>query len=130
MGRPFSIEHDGLDRIAIRGELDMATAPRLAEVLGGVRGDVLVECQGLEFIDSTGLGGGHPEPTGVSPSEATGSSCEVSPATVRRIFEVAGLDQVSTSTPRVEPSTVTSASTHRAGSRTGLASDFIAPPLS
>ena len=93
VGGPFSIEHDGADRIAIRGELDLATAPELAEVFGGVRGDVLVECQELEFIDTTGLqviiqahrrlaeGGHRVVLRGLS------RNC-------RRIFEVAGLDEV------------------------------------
>jgi anti-sigma B factor antagonist len=38
------------------GELDLATAPKLGDVLGAiVSGDVVVDLSGLSFIDSTGF---------------------------------------------------------------------------
>ena len=53
-------EVGGWTVVAIRGQLDVATAPRFRQVLveaqygGGV--DVVVDLAGLEFIDSMGLG--------------------------------------------------------------------------
>lgn len=42
--------------VAPQGELDLATAPQLAGVLGEHRADdVLVDLRGLTFIDSSGL---------------------------------------------------------------------------
>lgn len=38
------------------GELDLAAAPRLVSTLERLRGDVDVDCSGLEFIDAAGLG--------------------------------------------------------------------------
>ncbi len=45
--------------IAVRGEVDMVTAPalneQLTDVLGAERGDVLVDLNDTSFLDSTGL---------------------------------------------------------------------------
>jgi anti-sigma B factor antagonist len=46
--------------IVVRGEVDMATAPQLRELLhsladGGVE-SIVLECRDLEFLDSTGIG--------------------------------------------------------------------------
>jgi anti-anti-sigma factor len=45
--------------IAVRGEVDLATAPLLASSLDAVRGDgateLLVDLSGVTFMDSTGL---------------------------------------------------------------------------
>jgi anti-sigma B factor antagonist len=44
----------------LRGEVDLATAPGVAEQLrrhiASTTDDVLVDCRALEFIDSTGIG--------------------------------------------------------------------------
>src|SRR3954470_8192980 len=59
---PFEIrEHDarGVHVIAMRGELDLATAPRLAVRIDGARREgarrLLVDLTAAEFCDSTGL---------------------------------------------------------------------------
>lgn len=45
-------------RIALAGELDVQTAPQLLDDAGGACGEgaVVVDCAGLTFLDSTGLG--------------------------------------------------------------------------
>jgi anti-anti-sigma factor len=61
-GDVFDIQVDcrnGFARLALRGELDMATAPKLEEHLmlveqGGVRG-VLLDLRDLTFVDCAGL---------------------------------------------------------------------------
>jgi anti-anti-sigma factor len=54
-----SAEVDGVRVIAIRGELDLSTAPGLEEPLNaavdGGRGAVLIDLSACEFIDSTGI---------------------------------------------------------------------------
>ena len=47
---------DGDPRIVkLRGELDLATAGELEQTLASSRGNVEIDCTGLEFIDSSGL---------------------------------------------------------------------------
>jgi anti-sigma B factor antagonist len=41
--------------VSLTGDLDMATAPRLATHLERLNGDVRLDCAGLSFIDSSGL---------------------------------------------------------------------------
>lgn len=41
--------------VFLRGELDLATAPTLEEVLAGVTGRIRFDCAGLTFLDSSGL---------------------------------------------------------------------------
>ena len=53
------VQSDHAAELALRGELDLATAPRLREELlwliaGGIR-EVIVDLGHLDFIDSTGL---------------------------------------------------------------------------
>ena len=53
-------EHDGAAVLAVRGEVDVATAPRLREhvvdaVSNGYR-YIVLDLDGVEFLDSTGLG--------------------------------------------------------------------------
>ena len=45
-------------RILLAGELDVQTAPQLLDDAGGACADgpVVVDCAGLTFLDSTGLG--------------------------------------------------------------------------
>lgn len=58
---PFELhdeELDGVRVIAIRGELDLSTAPQLAEPLetvGGGDSALLIDLSSCEFIDSTGI---------------------------------------------------------------------------
>jgi anti-anti-sigma factor len=55
-----SVPHsDGTYEAAVRGELDMQTAPELQRLLEDLvrkgHGDIHVDCSGLTFIDSSGL---------------------------------------------------------------------------
>jgi stage II sporulation protein AA (anti-sigma F factor antagonist) len=54
----LSIQVTGDAPVVIRlaGELDMATAPALADALSAVDGeDVVVDCDALSFLDSSGI---------------------------------------------------------------------------
>jgi anti-anti-sigma factor len=50
---------NGYVRLALRGELDIASAPRVEEALTRIEaaapGLILIDLRGLEFMDSTGL---------------------------------------------------------------------------
>lgn len=52
-------ESDGRTRLALRGELDISSAPVLEEALGRAEEAgppvLLIDLRGLEFMDSTGL---------------------------------------------------------------------------
>lgn len=52
-------DHEGYALVAIAGELDMATAPDLfdvlAEAIGSGDTDIVLDLSGLEFCDSAGL---------------------------------------------------------------------------
>jgi len=61
-GPPFHIQDDrrnGIARLALRGELDLATAPRLETHLTRVEQDgveaILLDLRDLTFVDSLGL---------------------------------------------------------------------------
>ena len=47
-------------RVTVRGEIDMATAPQLNDLLNALidagSSDIVLEARGLEFLDSTGIG--------------------------------------------------------------------------
>lgn len=96
----FNVEVTSIDGwvvVAVTGELDVATAPRLrgqmveVATAGGL--GVILDLTGVEFIDSTGLGvivgslkrlrglGGDLRLVGADPG-------------VRRVFEMTGLDTV------------------------------------
>jgi anti-sigma B factor antagonist len=54
----IDVRRDGDSRVlvAVAGEVDMATAPQLGEVLGAQTGvDVVVDLSGVPFLDSSGL---------------------------------------------------------------------------
>jgi anti-sigma B factor antagonist len=87
-------------RIAVAGEFDMYTAPEFRHDLHSCveKGaqEVIVDLSGASFIDSTFLGvllGGMR-----SLRERDGDLTVVCPDSIRRIFEVTGLDRVLTIT--------------------------------
>ena len=43
-----------IQRVCVAGEIDLATAPQVAEVLTRVAGDITVDCTEVTFIDSAG----------------------------------------------------------------------------
>lgn len=53
-------QRDGWAVLAVSGEVDVATAPRLRERLVGLvsegRHQIVVDLEGVDFLDSTGLG--------------------------------------------------------------------------
>jgi anti-sigma B factor antagonist len=49
------IRHNGITILGLAGELDVATAPRLSEVLAECRGPLVLDCASLRFLDSSGL---------------------------------------------------------------------------
>ena len=48
------------ETVVVRGEIDMATAPRLRDVLNGLvdggASRIVLDCRGLDFLDSSGIG--------------------------------------------------------------------------
>jgi anti-sigma B factor antagonist len=48
------------ETVVVRGEIDMATAPQLREVLNklvdGGAARIVLDCRGLDFLDSSGIG--------------------------------------------------------------------------
>jgi anti-sigma B factor antagonist len=83
--------------IAVRGDLDVLTAPRLRdrliEVIDGGSADLLVDLSACEFIDSSGLSA---LVSALKRVRASGGDLGlVCPAgNVRRLIEVVALDQV------------------------------------
>jgi anti-sigma B factor antagonist len=53
-------ENNGISVLTVRGEVDVYTAPRLRERLVELAGEghyrVIVDLEGVDFLDSTGLG--------------------------------------------------------------------------
>jgi len=88
---------DGWSVLAVGGEVDVATAPRLREQLIALVNDqrflIVVDLTGVDFIDSTGLG----VLIGALKRVRTQDGQLVLVCTERRIlkvFEITGLDQV------------------------------------
>jgi len=52
----FSIEHGVDGKVVVAGRLDAAQAAAAQTFLDGVDGMVTLECSGLEYISSAGLG--------------------------------------------------------------------------
>jgi anti-anti-sigma factor len=46
--------HHGMHTVRLTGELDVATAPKLAAVLTELRGPIVVDCTKLTFVDVSG----------------------------------------------------------------------------
>jgi anti-sigma B factor antagonist len=50
----------GGDTVIVRGEIDMATAPQLRDLLNGLvdagSTRILLDCRALDFLDSSGIG--------------------------------------------------------------------------
>jgi anti-sigma B factor antagonist len=84
---------DGTATIVVRGEVDVASAPRLREVLQElVQADakqIVLDCRGLEFLDSSGIG------LLVATRKRLGDDGELvldsPPAHVRKVLELTGV---------------------------------------
>lgn len=89
--------HDDLTVIAVKGEVDLYTAPslkdRIADLVSGGKSRLAVELSGVEFMDSTGLGvliGGLKRC-----KEAGGSLALIAPREpVVKVLAITGLDKV------------------------------------
>jgi anti-sigma B factor antagonist len=79
--------------LVVRGEIDMATAPKLRDTLNGmVDGGttrILLDCRGLDFLDSSGIG------VLISIRKRLGDdgtlTIESPPAHVRKVLELTGV---------------------------------------
>src|SRR5258707_10572576 len=94
MNEPVSITVSGDDPrlVKLRGEVDMASAPALADALRDAPGDIELDCTGLDFIDSSGISilvAAH------QALEATGSRLTIHnlPKSSRRVFQLTGIDE-------------------------------------
>ncbi|MGH9282370.1 MAG: STAS domain-containing protein, partial [Acidimicrobiales bacterium] len=90
-------ERDGCAILAVSGEVDLATAPRLREALASVVADghlnVVVDLSEIEFLDSTGLGA---LVTGLKRVRARGGDMKVVCTSPRvcKVFEITSIDKV------------------------------------
>lgn len=102
---PLAVERsriDGCDLLAVEGELDIATAPRmlsaLNEALRGLKLPLVVDLARVDFLDSTGLAlliNAHRR--AVRLGQGFAISCPAGP--IARIFEIADMVE----TLRVHP---------------------------
>jgi anti-sigma B factor antagonist len=96
---PFRVDAPAPGRIEVHGEVDAATAPTLNAAIAAASaasdGEVLVDFTGIEFIDSSGLSVLVSNHQRLSSQSRTLVIVQPPPA-ARRLFEIAGLDQVLT----------------------------------
>jgi anti-sigma B factor antagonist len=86
---------DGAATIVVRGEIDMATAPqlreRMMEVVDAGVTSISVDCRGLEFLDSSGIG------VLIAVRKRLGDdgvlTLEAPPAHVRKVLELTGVTE-------------------------------------
>ena len=90
-------DHDGVIVLAAQGEIDVSTAPELrqelVELATAGSGSVVVDLQGVDFLDSTGLG---VLVSGLKRFRTGGSDLLVVVTNPRivKVFEITGLTQV------------------------------------
>ena len=81
--------------VVVRGEIDMATAPQLRELLNALVDSgttaIVLDCQQLEFLDSSGIG------VLVAARSRLGDGGTLTmnspPPHVRKVLELTGVDQ-------------------------------------
>lgn len=90
-------DFDGCTVVAVRGEVDLATAPalknRLLELVADGRIEIVVDLTNTEFLDSTGLGAVVAAYKRVRAHEGHLRLVATS-ARVKRVFEITNLDRV------------------------------------
>ena len=88
-------ESDGGAMIVVRGEVDMATAPQLRDtllaVVEGGASRIALDCRGLDFLDSSGIG------VLIAVRKRLGDdgslTLEAPPAHVRKVLELTGVSE-------------------------------------
>ena len=92
-------ERGGYSVLAVSGEVDVATVPRLREQLHGLVAEgntrIVVDLDGVDFLDSTGLGVLVGALKRVRSSDGELSLVCTQPR-IRKVFEVTGLTKVFT----------------------------------
>lgn len=90
-------ERDGCAVLAVAGEVDVATVPRLREQLHGLVAQgsnrIIVDLDGVDFLDSTGLGVLVGALKRVRSNDGELSLVCTQPR-IRKVFEVTGLTKV------------------------------------
>ena len=90
-------ERDGYSVLAVSGEVDVATVPRLREQLHGLVAEghtrIVVDLDGVDFLDSTGLGVLVGALKRVRSNDGELSLVCTQPR-IRKVFEVTGLTKV------------------------------------
>ena len=90
-----SRETDDGASVTVRGEVDMATAPQLRdaldELVDGGASRILLDCRGLDFLDSSGIG------VLIAVRKRLGDdgslTLEAPPAHVRKVLELTGVSE-------------------------------------
>jgi anti-anti-sigma factor len=97
---PFAVAVEQADDrivIAVRGELDLATAPALEEALLPPLGDgasATLDLRGLQFMDSTGVRVIVAAHLAAEEHGGAFTICAVPGGSVARVLEISGLDAV------------------------------------
>src|SRR5439155_71570 len=78
--------------LAPKGDVDIATAPQLAEALDRIDGDVIIDLRGVSFLDARGLGLILDRSARASDHGRTLSVVRGGPA-VHRVFELTRADR-------------------------------------
>ena len=90
-------ERDGCTVVAVKGEVDLATAPtlknRLLELVANGSREIVVDLSSTDFLDSTGLGAVVAAYKRVRAHEGN-LSLVATAARVKRVFEITNLDRV------------------------------------
>ncbi len=90
-------ERDGYSVLAVSGEVDVATVPRLREQLHGLVAEgnirIIVDLDGVDFLDSTGLGVLVGALKRVRSNDGELALVCTQPR-IRKVFEVTGLTKV------------------------------------
>ena len=98
---PRSSDDEDATEVVVTGEIDMSTASKLRDLLNGLvdsgSSRILLDCRGLEFLDSSGIG------VLVAVRARLGDTGSLTlqspPAHVRKVLEVTGVTEQVTILP-------------------------------
>ena len=98
---PRSSDDNGAAEVVVTGEIDMSTASKLRDLLNGLvdsgSSRILLDCRGLEFLDSSGIGVLVAVRTRLG--DAGSLTLQSPPAHVRKVLEVTGVTEQVTILP-------------------------------